>query len=262
MDDGGTTVSWVPLLQDLAGIETDMAVYKNVGQALEGDGDVDFLAPRRLWTQIEDAFDRWGSTHGLVTMPACRHRPYAMYLVAADHDGSLLQLDVRDRLHFRRATLVTAEEAAPMYESHPLGFRVLRPGAEGALKLALRGMGPRGELREEPVVRYLIRELVRDDPKGAESMAACFVPAPDDALVVVRSLIDGSWDSGRARSMSRAFATASLRNPVTLARLAMFRRTRRTCPLLRWVLQNGQAQPPRLEDWIGEVRHSHAREGS
>lgn len=262
MGDGGATVSWVPLLQNLAGIDAEMAVYKNADRALEGDGDVDFLAPRKRWPEIEDAFARWSGIHGLDAMPACRHRPFAMVLVASDHNGSLLQLDVRDRVHFRRATLLTAEDAAPMYVSHALGFRVLRPGAEGALKLALRGMGPRGELREKSVAKYSIRELVRDDPEGAESMTTRFVPAPDDALAVVRSLADGEWDSARSRSMSRAFATASLRDPVTLARLAMFRRARRTCPLLRWVLQNGQAQPPRLEDWIGEVRGAHATEGS
>lgn len=262
MGDGATSVSWVPLLQDLAGTDADMAVYKNAERALVGDGDVDFLAPRARWPEIEEAFARWGGIHGLDVMPACRHRPYAMYLVAADHDGGLLQLDVRDRVHFRRATLVTAEDAAPMYESHALGFRALRPGAEGVLKLFLRGMGPRGELLEESAAKYSIRELVRDDPEGAESMAACFLPAPDDALAVVRSLADGRWDSARARSMSRSFAMASLRDPVTLTRLAMFRRARRTCPLLRWVLRNGQARPPRLEDWMGEVREAHAGEAS
>ncbi|HEX2236751.1 MAG TPA: hypothetical protein VHK89_10800, partial [Actinomycetota bacterium] len=171
------TAQWLPLLRGLGAAAPNRVVWKNVEAGLTGEGDLDYLAPVEDWDAIEHDYLRWARDCGLGPVVVCRHVPSALFLVALAEPGSTdrwLQLDVRARVTFRGATVLRAGEVHALTQPDERGFRRLRPGCEGLLKLVVSGIAPGGRPKEANLRREGVAELLRADPGGAEPAAALF----------------------------------------------------------------------------------------
>lgn len=251
---------WLVLLRDLAQTFPDSGVWKNSSKALAGIGDVDFVAPSSSWPEVRTRFERWASTHGMTPIPACLHRPGAMYLLAMPEDGDrLVQLDVRSRVTFHRMTVFTAAELSNLLVVDALGYRRTRHGAEGVLSLFLKCTSPAGSLLFDCMEESSVETLLRNDWEGALLAARLFRAAEPEVIRTAMSIISGSWDDATARAVVRKVRRAGLREPATTLRLMPFLITRRSCPLLSWVIDNGQAVPPDRDSWLTAVSKRHPR---
>ena len=130
----------------------------------------------------------WATHVGLGPVVVCRHVPDGMFVVALDAEREFFQLDVRSRATYRGATVFRAHDLVPMTEMDPRGFRTLRPGAEGLLKLVLKGVDRAGRPRPQNLRKECVLELMGRDAAGVRQAAALFgtrihCPDRDDALL-------------------------------------------------------------------------------
>ena len=196
--DAARGVLWLPLLQRLAVLSPQSVVWKNASAALEGHGDVDVIAPPSDWDAIEREFHRWAEAAGLQPVAVCRHVPGSMFLLAADPERSaFFELDIKARGSYRGTTVFRASDLEPVSELDSRGFRRLRPGAEGVLKLILNGTGDDGNLNPLRVQRERIVELLRQDAAGATRAAQLFGAASTQVLALVNCFLRGEWDRSR-----------------------------------------------------------------
>ncbi|HWB87792.1 MAG TPA: hypothetical protein VG872_01115 [Acidimicrobiia bacterium] len=250
--------AWPGLLKDLDSIHPGIGVWKNAGQALSGEGDVDYLAPRWCWPQIAAVFASWAETQGFEHLPPCLHRPWAMYLIAVDPErGRLMQLDVRESLILGRAVILDAEDVATLLQDSPLGFKTLRPGAEATLKLLSKCIDGRGRLDAARLVEESVPAGLDADLEGARSMAHLLHRGGATAERLVMSIASGNPGRSAARQLMGQLALGAFSSPGALVALARYRWRRRSCPVLRRILQHGQRLPPDLERWIDEARLGH-----
>ena len=140
---------WLPLLRQLTDEVPGWLVIKNARQALDGVGDIDSMARPEDWPAIERLFRMWASEHGLTVVGVCRHIWRGPNLVARDpSDPYLLVLDVKSVRTFRGSALVTVADALALAEMDAAGFRRMRAGGEGVVKLLHNGM-TRGARRDQ-----------------------------------------------------------------------------------------------------------------
>ncbi len=251
-----TSSPWLPLLQRLTDGVPTWGVWKRPESALTGEGDVDSFAAEDDWGRVYEEFRAWAYEHELGPIVRCAHFSGLLILVACDGElpTRLLQLDVYGRHTFRGSTLLRASALLPLTELDRLGFRRLRAGAEGLIRLlrvTRRGGRPPSDQNMAQVL-----ELLREDWEGAERLAAA-VKFPARAL---RALEEGSWDRGamlrfELRAAKRLFSDANELTSCVVRDL----RSLRGCPLVS-TLERGRRVEGERSDWLRYIAKSHVVE--
>jgi hypothetical protein len=249
---------WVPLLNRLTGSSQHRAVLKNVEAGLTGEGDVDFIAPRFEWEEIRILFQTWAEERGLGPVIACRHIPSALFLLAVDRSvPDFLQLDVRDRITFRGATVFESSDAAHLMEMDARGFRRLRPGAEGLFKLVVNATGPTGRPKPRTLEKENVIDLLRSDPEGMLSTASSvFARVEDSVLTGARAAMEGRWNRRAMATVEGWYMLKILRDPRTAGLRLRARRAKKECEVMRTSLGSARRIPGDVDLWLEEVARS------
>lgn len=256
---GDRTAMWLPLLRRLTERFPRWSVWKNVESALSGHGDVDSLADPADFADVEAEFRAWAAAHGLDRVVVCRHIPQGPHLVAfGQGTRHLVQLDVKSAATFRGSTLVDVERLLPLSEMDARGFRRVRPGAEGVIKLVSNGTRPGGRMDAEGLRAKRVRALLASDPEGVARAARLFGPAAGALRRGADAVVAGGWDR-RAMARVEAWALArSVADPRTLLGRAWFKyRVLGRCPVLRVIRREDRRIPDDVEGWMAEVRRTH-----
>jgi len=249
---------WIDLLRQLDPLSPSMGVWKNSDEALAGNGDVDYFAPRSTWPAIVSSFRAWAGSHGFEYLPPCRHRPGALYLIAVHRERHrLMQLDVRESFVLAGSEILYSGDLDSLVDANGHGFSQLRPGAEATLKLLSKCIDRRGRVRQECPELESVSHGVGVDLAGARQMASLLRHGRTAADRLIVSIAAGHPDEAAARSLVRSSRIAAGLDPRTSGRLVAYRLRRRSCPTLAWILSHGQRLPPRLDPWIGDVRRVH-----
>ncbi|MGH2678725.1 MAG: hypothetical protein ACRDHB_10255 [Actinomycetota bacterium] len=248
---------WLPLLQQLTKVIKDGGVWKNAEDALEGTGDVDYTAPPGRWSLIREEFRRWAGRVAAHPVLVCRHIPFTMLAVAVDRERrELLQLDVRSRLTFRGSTLVRASELPPLMVMDADGFRRLRPGAEGVLKLVHKGLGMGGRPKWPRLRDEQVEHLLRSDPQGVRE--AVELLGTRNVLRGASALAAGQWNR-RAMVLSDLLFTArAVLEPATALQRLRFRLVERDrCPIVVATTRNARRIPEPVDRWVRLAERHH-----
>jgi hypothetical protein len=249
---------WVPLLRRLTEGSSLWAVRGNVEGGLGGEGDIDLVAPKEDWPVIEDHFRRWADEHGIGPVVSCRHVFEGLILIAVGAPGSVFfELEVRAARYFRGGTLFEASDLAPMTVINAHGFREVRPGAEGLLRLVLNGLGRAGRPWPRKLEAKQVPELVAGDPEGVRAAARLFGPARAAVTRAAYRVAGGGWDR---RSMVVVEAWALLRavtSPRLLLARTRWRATGRPCVVQDAITNHGRHIPGDPERWLEAAAQDH-----
>jgi hypothetical protein len=257
---GERAALWLPLLRRLTDVSPTYVVWKQVESALEGEGDIDSAADPADWDRLEAVFREWAATNGLEPVAVCNHIPGGRNLIAAPpHLPSFLELSIKQNKIFRGSMLFTLDQLAPLTIVDPRGFRRLRPGAEGLLKLVLNGSRWGGRPNPEGLRTKRVVALLTEDPDGALLAAPLFGSAATAVIALADRVREGGWDR---RAMLRVEARALLgavREPATLARRAWFRVfSVQQCPIVKAIVGGGRLVPADRAAWFSRVAEDHA----
>ncbi len=246
---------WLSLLRQVTDRHPRWAVWKNVASALEGHGDVDSFAPAADWPAIEQTWLEWCREHGLGPSIVCRHVPQGPHYVTLDPDFPyLLQFDVKLLATFRGCALMGVDELLPMTEIDELGFRRIRPGAEGVLKLVYNGMHPGGRKNEDGLESKRVVDLLRADPEGVRMGARLFGLAEPAILRAVDALLAGGWDRGALVAVEAWARGKALATPkVALGRVWFNRVSKQRCPVLQVIREDDRRLPEDRPGWLRRV---------
>ena len=250
---------WLSLLRRLTDQYPGWATWKNVDTALAGKGDVDSLAPPDTWPAIRETFLEWSSERGFGPAIICRHVPQGPHFITIEPGSPyIVQLDVKERATFRGSTLIDAWTLQPLTEIDERGFRRVRRGADGVIRLCSNGIGKGGRVNTEGLLTKRVAELLAADFEGVEAMAALFGPARGAVLRGARAVIEGGWDR-RAMATVEAWALArSVAEPkVAASRLWFGQVTLARCPVLRVIRRNDRLIPEDRQAWLREVEATH-----
>jgi hypothetical protein len=250
---------WLPFLRRLTEVFPRWAVWKNVESALSGHGDVDSFAPVRDWPAVEALWLEWVESQGLRPAIVCRHVPQGPHFVALDDSPWLIQFDVKVRGTFRGSTLIDVDDLIALAEIDARGFRRIRPGAEGVLKLLYNGMRLGGLPDAEGLAAKRVVQLLRADPEGAEEAASRLLgPVQSAVNRAVRAVIAGRWDRRSLVVVEAWSALRSLGEPhVAASRLFFGLVLKKRCPVLRVIRRDDRRVPVDRERWLAEVRRTH-----
>jgi hypothetical protein len=235
------------------------AVWKNARSALKGHGDIDSFAPPRDWPAIEALWLEWVREEGMGPAIVCRHVPQGPHFISLDDSPWIVQFDVKVRGTFRGSTLIDVNDLLALAEIDEEGFRRIRPGADGLLKLLYNGMRRGGRPNEAGLASKGVVELLRDDREGARLAARRLLgPARGAMDRAVDALLDGGWNQ---RALARVEAWCALRaiaEPHVMAsRLWFGSVTLKRCPILRVIRHSDRRVPADREAWLNEVALSH-----
>lgn len=257
--EGDRAEMWLPLLRRLTRRFPTWAVWKNVDSALDAHGDVDSLADPACWPAIEAEFRAWAAEHGLETVIVCRHVPQGPHFVAfGPATRHLVQLDVKERATVRGSTLVSWRTLLPLSEMDARGFRRVRPGAEGVVKLLSNGLLPGGRMDAEAMRRKRVAGLLAADAEGVERIARLFGPAAGALRRGADAAARGGWDRGAMRAVEAWCLLRGLLEPGTMASRLRFRyHGRKRCPVIRTIRRDDRRLPDDVEAWMREVRRTH-----
>jgi thymidylate kinase len=244
---------WLPLLVELTECCPAWTVWKSADEALLGTGDVDAVAPRTSWPSIESIFRKWASERGWPVV-VCRHIPWTLNLFALV-DRELLQLEVKSKVSFRGAVHFTAADAVLVSELDDGGFRRLRPGAEGLIKLTLHGLRRGGRPNRQALEHHEVAKSLREDPSGAVGMAHAFGFARRASIRAAEVFAAGDWDRRAMLTVEGWAAVRAIAQPhVTLQREWFRRVRRRRCPVLQAVYAHQRTLPEDENVWLGHAR--------
>ncbi len=255
----GRTALWLELLRRVTREYEGWCVWKNAESAFAGHGDIDSFALPRDWPGIERLWREWVRDSGLGPAIVCRHVPQGPHLITLQPDSPyLLQFDVKVRATFRGCSLMDVWQLAELAEMDDRGFRRIRPGAEGVIKLVYNGMHHGGAINREGLDRKRIPELLRSDPVGVR-MAVELVGWAGPALTRgIDALLDGEWDQQAMQTVELWGRLKSVINPgVALSRIWFNQGPLRTCPVLRVIRQDDRRIPDDREGWLREVAAGH-----
>jgi len=256
---------WLPLLRRLTQISSQLLIWKNASAALQGHGDLDVIAPRSAWPEIEAEFRRWANAERLEPVAVCRHSPGSMFLLVPDRERpAFYELDVKSRGTFRGATVFSPHDLQRMAEMDACGFRRLRPGAEGLLKMFLNGITKTGELDHGRLQRERVHELLEADRQGVELAAQLFGPSQNLVLRLVDGFLRGEWDVLGMRSLQARLRRKLLLEPGTLVRRVLSRaHLSRGCRGIKFMLKEHRLKPEdgRARDLLREHAAADGRSG-
>jgi hypothetical protein len=250
---------WLPLLRRLTEVSPTYVVWKQIDSALEGEGDIDSAADPADWNALEREFRLWAATNGLEPVAVCNHIPGGRNLIAApERMASFLELSIKHNKVFRGSMLFTLDELAPLTIIDPRGFRRVRPGAEGLLKLVLNGSRWGGRPNFEGLRSKHVVELLDQDGEGARLAAHLFGPAETAVLELADRVRAGGWHRRAMLEVEARALRKAARQPATLVRRAWFRAfSTRHCPIVKAIVGGGRRIPGDREAWFRRVAQTH-----
>lgn len=250
---------WLALLRRLTAASPSWAVHGEVAEGFAGTGDVDLVAPAEELARVEHEFRTWASHSGLGPVVSCRHRPGALILVTPGPTGTpLFELEVRYERYFKGWTAWRAEDLAPVAVMHADGYRCLRPGAAGLLKLVPNGLRPGGRPKWSAAKRERVAERLRRDPEGVQMAAALFGRARRAVSAGADSVAAGGWDRRAmvaAEMWALAYAAAEGRGMVARARFRA--RGDRRCLVLSTIGDHDRVIEGDPARWLALVAEDH-----
>ena len=250
---------WLPLLRRLSQLSPRWAVWKNADFALEGDGDIDSVAPQGDWRLIAREFRSWAAEHDLGPVFACRHIPIGVEFIAVPARAeTFVELGAKARRIFRGSTMYTAEDFVPLMRMDPRGFRGLRPGAEGLFKLLLGGFGWDGHPRWKQLVAKNVPDLLREDPVGVRDAARLLGVARAPAIAAAVAAARGDWDRRAVLFVEARSVLKSALEPEILARKLHYQTAVKSrCPVLHVLFKHHRRIPDDRERWLRDVAVEH-----
>jgi hypothetical protein len=234
-------------------------VWKNADLALAGDGDIDSAAPESEWQTIQSEFVTWARDFRLGPVAVCGHIGGGTELIAVpDEATSFVELGTKAKRFFRGSTLYRAEDFEALAQLDPRGFRRLRPGAEGLLKLVLQGFHWSGAANERALKEKQIVELLRADPAGVQAVAPLFGVAQGAVLAAARAATEGRWDRRALLAVEARQLVRGLGAPRPLIRRARFKLAGgKPCAVTRAMFGARRRIPDDRQAWLAEVRRDH-----
>ena len=233
---------------------------KNPESALSGKGDVDSLAPPSDWPGIQALFVDWARERGLGPVLICRHIPQGPHFITVEPDSPyILVLDVKERGTFRGSTIIDAWSLPPLSQIDERGFRRVRPGVEGVIKLCMNGVR-RGGLPNEDALRVKkVAELLRSDPDGMRLGATLLGHAAPHLIKGVAALLDGGWDRGAMRRVELWSAARAVAEPRTaISRWWFVNIGAKRCPVIRLIrVADRRAPGDDPQGWLRSVATDH-----
>jgi hypothetical protein len=250
---------WLPLLRRLTEVVPRWVVLKSSGEGLGGVGDIDSFAPPEDWPTIEREFRAWALEQGLTFVLVCRHIWRGPHFVAIDPASPyLLVLDVKSYRTFRGSTYARVADAERFAELDMLGFRRVRPGAEGVLKLLWNGMARGGRRHDQGLRTKGVLELLRRDPSGADDAARIVGPAAPLLRRAVREAAAGRWSRPALVAVELWCLIRGLRRPDIIIRQAWFRvRLAKQCPLMSLTRRARRRLPDDRAQWLAAAAAAH-----
>ena len=251
--------AWLSLLRRLTATIPDWAVMKGVDSALYGAGDIDSVGAIEVWPTIEQEFRAWAFEHGLGPVIVCPHVRQVLHLVALDPDDSLFfELDVNRRKIFLGSTLFYPRDLLALSIMDPRGFRRVRPGTEGVLKLVQNGAKRGGRPNWDGIRKKKIIDLLAQDPVGVEGGARLFGHASGAVMAAVESVLEQRWNRRAMLTVEAWSVLRGLGNPMGLIARMRFRIVKRRCPVLQAVFDAGRRVPENRAAWLREVAQTHS----
>lgn len=250
---------WAPLLGRLTAQCAEWLVYKGAESAFRGLGDIDSAAPPSRWDEIHDVVRDWSRENDLGRVWRCQHIPGGMNLVIAPPGAShVLEVGVKDYKTFRGSALFTWESLQPFAVVDGRGFRTVRTGVEGFIKLILNGLDRSGRPTEALCAKG-IRLEIRSDPEGAGAATTLLPRVSRPAgRRLVEAVCAGDWDRQAAAIIEGAALLNGLRNPkVALSRLSFRGGKGSSCPVVHVLLIDKRMIPSDRESWLLGVEGLH-----
>lgn len=260
VDAADRTDLWLPLLQRLTEQYPGWAVWKNVTSAFAGTGDVDSFAPPEVWPDIQRTFETWVSEHAeLGPVIICRHIPQGPHFITLQVGSPyIVQLDVKERGTFRGSTLIDAWDLRRLSEMDPRGFRRVRPGVEGVIKLCMNGLRRGGHPNPEGLRTKQVVELLRADPDGVDAAAELLGPAAYALRRGAQAVVEGTWDQRAMRTVDAWSLARSVAEPrVAVSRLWFLYYQAARCPVVSLIRDGERRVPEDREAWLREISRSH-----
>lgn len=255
---GAGRVDWLPLLRRITEACPEWLSWKNVESALTGVGDVDAVAPGDSWDRITLEFRRWAVEYGLGPVIECPHAPFLRHLVALSPERpEFYELDLNRRKIFLGSTLFLPGDLLPLTIVDERGFRRLRPGAEGVLKLIQNGAHRSGRPNAKGLQAKRVRELLLEDPEGVHACGRLFGRARGAILRASDALAADSWDRPAILTVEAWCLLRAILEPQGVLARVRFRVNRRRCPVLAAVVTGHRRVPPDRERWLADVATTH-----
>lgn len=251
---------WISLLTRLTTEFPRWAVWKNAASALNGHGDIDSFAPPEDWPGIEDEWLNWLQTGAFTHAIVCRHVPQGPHFVALENGSPWIwQLDVKVAGTFRGATLIDVDKLHRMVEFDEAGYRRVRPGAEGVLKLLYNGMQRFGACDEQGLETKQVVPLLASDPEGVQLAADLLCgPTAGSMMKAVDALLLGEWDQPSLRRVETWFRVKALAEPRRAVSRVWFNTvSKKVCPILQIIRNNDRRIPDDSEAWLAAVAKNH-----
>jgi len=249
---------WLALLRRLTHVSSSFLVWKNVESALEGQGDIDAAAAPADWDVLEEQFLEWARELDLLPAALCHHIPGGRNLIAAPvGTPTFFELSIKHDKAFRGSTLFVLDDLVAMSDMDDRGFRKLRPGAEGLLKLVLNGSKWLGRPNVEGLTGKHVRELVASDPEGVAMASKVFGRAEGAARSLATAVAEGRWDRRAMCTIEANAVVKGFRHPSVMARRAWFRLTaQRQCPVV-YAIGHGRVISEPRDAWLADVARGH-----
>lgn len=231
-DDETRMAMCLDLLRRLARRDPLWAVHGNLDEAFTGDGDLDLLVPEEDWSRASLEVAAWARATGSEAPVVCRHKPGTLVLALRSARASeYLKIELVSHRFFRGALLYQARALSALIEDDDRGFRRLRPGTAGMIKLIPNGIRIAGRAKWSSDKVDGVAMLIAEDPEGALAAAELFGWARPFARSAALALARGRWHQSSLAVVELWAATRALRQPRVLLGRLRHRRTPR-CSLL------------------------------